>query len=57
MMLTETERLVLNAAADDIENLEQIYRSVSLEFSAENYEPDNPQAFYWRERQPPIPEC
>jgi hypothetical protein len=54
-MLTETELLVLNATADDVENLEQIYRILALEFSAENYDPDNPDAYYWREKLPPVP--
>ena len=31
-MLTETQWLVLNATADDFEDLEQIYRSINLEF-------------------------
>ncbi len=43
------EQEVLNAASDDWESLEQIYRSVCLEFSAENYVPDDPSAYYWRE--------
>ncbi|MCH7725750.1 MAG: hypothetical protein IH991_04610 [Planctomycetes bacterium] len=47
--LTTTELLILNAASDDFENLEQLYRSLSLQFSAENYDPTNPQSFYWRE--------
>lgn len=54
-MVNRTELLILNAAADDPENLEQIYRAVSLEFSPENYEPDNPQAYYLRETRPPVP--
>ena len=43
------EQEILNAASDDWESLEQIYRSVCLEFSAENYVPDDPSAFYWRD--------
>ena len=43
------EQEVLNAASDDWESLEQIYRSVCLDFSAENYVPDDPTAFYWRD--------
>ncbi len=43
------EQEILNAASDDWESVEQIYRSVCLEFSAENYVPDDPSAFYWRE--------
>jgi hypothetical protein len=41
--------LVLDSTADDWENLEQIYRSVCLEFSAENYNPADAKSFYWRE--------
>lgn len=48
------EQEILNAAADDWESLEQIYRLVSLEFSADNYDPENPNSYYWRERQPPV---
>ena len=47
--LTQLDHQVLNAAVDDYESLEQIYRSLSLEFSAENYSPSDPRAFYWRE--------
>ncbi|GEM_PF-5937491 len=39
---------ILNATADDAENLEQIYQSVCFEFSAENYEQRKPEAYYWR---------
>jgi hypothetical protein len=47
--LTQLDHQVLNAAVDDYESLEQIYRSLALEFSAENYNPSDPTAFYWRE--------
>lgn len=47
--ITKTEVLVLNAASDDYENLERIYRSIVLEFSPDNYDPLNTNFFYWRE--------
>lgn len=47
--LSSIEQLVLNAASDDFENLEHIYRSISLEFSSENFKPNDPKSFYWRE--------
>ena len=47
--LSSIEQLVVNAASDDFENLEQIYRSISLEFSSENFKPTDPKSFYWRE--------
>ena len=47
--LSSIEQLVLNAASDDFENLEHIYRSISLEFSSENFKPTDPKSFYWRE--------
>jgi hypothetical protein len=43
------QRLILGAASDDFEDLEQIYRSICLEFSPERYDPADPNAFYWRE--------
>jgi hypothetical protein len=42
------EQLVLGTATDDYENLEQLYRSLCLDFSAENYDASNEQCFYWR---------
>jgi hypothetical protein len=42
---------VLNATADDWENLEQIYRMVCFDFSAEQYESRDQGAFYWRAAQ------
>jgi hypothetical protein len=47
--LSAIEQLVLGAASDDFENLEQIYRSLCLEFSPEKYKPSDPKSFYWRE--------
>jgi hypothetical protein len=47
--LSSIEQLVLNAASDDFENLEHIYRSISLEFSSKNFKPTDPKSFYWRE--------
>jgi hypothetical protein len=41
--------LVLGCGGDDWEDLEQLYLSLSLEFSAERYDPSNPDAYYWRE--------
>ncbi len=45
LTLDRTAWEVLNATADDWENLEQIYLMVCLEFSAEDYER---QGFYYR---------
>jgi hypothetical protein len=42
--LSPTEQLVLDFSRDDFESLEVLYRSIALEFSAENY----PKSFYWR---------
>jgi hypothetical protein len=42
-------RLILEATSDDFEDLEQIYRSICLEFSPERYDLADPNAFYWRE--------
>jgi hypothetical protein len=53
--LTNTQRRVLNAAVDDFENLEQIYRSICLEFSSERYNASDGGAFYWRESADAIP--
>ncbi len=53
--LTKTQWLVLNATTDDFENLEQIYRSICLDFSAERYAPSNPGSFYWRESADAVP--
>lgn len=47
--LNKVQRLILDAASDDFEDLEQIYRSICLEFSPERYDPADPRAFYWRE--------
>jgi len=48
VMSNPLELQVLNTTSDDIENLEQIYRSLSLEFSSQHFRPDDPTAFYWR---------
>lgn len=45
----------LNACADYHENLEQIYRSISLRFSSENYRPTDPNAFYWPQGEDAVP--
>src|SRR5438876_5214786 len=46
--LDKTAWEVLNATADDWENLEQIYREVCFEFSSENYEGRDQGAYYYR---------
>jgi hypothetical protein len=43
--VTSIELSVLNAAADDFENLEYLFESISLEFSPEEYQANG---FYWR---------
>lgn len=53
--ITTTQWRVLNATADDFENLEQIYRSLCLEFSSENYEASDRRMFYWRESADAVP--
>ena len=53
--LTKTQCLVLNATADDFEDLEHIYRLICLEFSAEKYQPSDPESFYWREGADAVP--
>ena len=40
--LTKTQWLILNATADDFEDLEQIYRSICLDFSADRYDRSDP---------------
>jgi len=50
-LLTTIQMAILNAVVDDYEDLERLYRSLCLEFSSENYRPDDPSAFYWREGQ------
>ncbi len=45
---------VLNATADDWENLEQIYYLVCLEFSPEGYENRDHGAFYLRRPRGPL---
>ena len=53
--LTKTQMLILNSALDDWENLEQIYRSICLEFSPERYNPSDSNSFYWREATAHVP--
>jgi hypothetical protein len=48
LVLTKTQWKVLNATADDYEDLEQIYKSICLEFSSDRYDPSDPNSFYWR---------
>ena len=50
-MTMTIEQEVLNAACDDWENLEQMYRSIVFEFFSENYDPANAQTYCWRDRQ------
>jgi hypothetical protein len=52
--ITSTEWLVLNATADDVENLEQIYRSLAFESSEDPDHPSDPHAYSWREARPTI---
>jgi hypothetical protein len=53
--LTTIQRRVLNATADDFEDLEQIYRSICLEFSSENFGASDRRMFYWRESVDAVP--
>jgi hypothetical protein len=39
---------ILNATADDWENLEQIYRMICLDFSSDQYQRASEGAYYWR---------
>jgi hypothetical protein len=48
--LTKAEFEVLNAAGDDFENLDQIYRLVCTDFSSERDQPDDPTASWGRDR-------
>jgi hypothetical protein len=52
--VTTTEWLVLNATADDAENLETIYRCLAFECSIDADHPDGPRACSWREARPSI---
>lgn len=52
-MLTKTQWLVLNATADDFEDLEQIYRSINLEFRSQ--EDEVPTSFYWSDAKDRVP--
>lgn len=47
--ISKTEMLVLNATSDDYENLEQICRSLALDFSPENFNFLNSNYFHQRE--------
>jgi hypothetical protein len=53
--LSSTEWLVLNAAADDAENLEQIYRCLAFEYAPDPLHPDDVDAHCWREARPSVP--
>ncbi|GEM_PF-4451467 len=53
--ITQDQWLILNAMADDYENLEQIYRLICLEVSPEGYNPSDPNSFYWREAKDRVP--
>jgi hypothetical protein len=46
--LDKTAWEILNATADDQENLEQIYRAICLDFSAPGYEERDRGAYYLR---------
>jgi hypothetical protein len=52
--ITSMEWHVLNATADDAENLEQIYRSLAFECSADPDHPGDPAAYCWREARPQV---
>jgi hypothetical protein len=52
--ITSTEWLVLNATADDAENLEQIYRSLAFECAPDPAHSSDPDACWWREAQPRV---
>jgi hypothetical protein len=47
--LTRTQWLVLNSTADDFEDLERIYRSISLEQSFEGHDGSSPDFLCWRD--------
>jgi hypothetical protein len=52
--ITPTEWLILNATADDAENLEQIYRSLAFECQEDPKHPGDPSSCLWREARPPV---
>jgi hypothetical protein len=52
--ITSTEWLVLNATADDAEDLERIYRSIAFECSPDPDHSRGPHACCWRDAQPSI---
>jgi hypothetical protein len=53
--VTTTQWLVLNATADDFEDLERIYQSICLQFSSEKYAPSKRESFYLREAADAVP--
>jgi hypothetical protein len=53
--VTAAEWLVLNATADDAENLERIYRCIAFESSPDPDHPGDADAYCWRESRPSIP--
>jgi hypothetical protein len=52
--ITPTEWLILNATADDAENLEQIYRSLAFECQEDPKHPGDLSSCLWREARPPV---
>jgi hypothetical protein len=52
--ITHTEWLVLNATADDAEDLERIYRCIAFECSQDPAHPDDLDHWCWRETRPTI---
>jgi hypothetical protein len=52
-VLTKTQWLVLNATADDLEDLEKIYRSINLEFCPQDS--GDSDSFYWRDVKDRVP--
>ena len=54
MTLTVAQE-ILNATSDDWESLEDIYRSICLEFCSEFSQPDCAKPRYWRESDWAIP--
>ena len=54
-MITESQFAIMNALSDDFENLEQIFKSICLDFSGEAFDPSNANLFYWRESEYSLP--
>jgi hypothetical protein len=48
MPMSKIEWEILNATADDGENLEQIYQMLCFDFSPDNYANRDQGAYYWR---------